>query len=164
MEKEKVYLDSTIPSYRVSELSDNAEVLIRQKITIDWWEKKRQNYVLYISDVVLEEIEEGDPVYAQKRLALVKEAFLLRPKPEIEETTRKYMEYFNFSEKLYRDMSHVAFSVHHGMNYLLTWNFKHLANGHIREQLYRLNELLGFRTPQIVTPEELQNYIEGEEL
>jgi hypothetical protein len=159
MEKEKVYLDSTIPSYRVSELSDNALVLIRQKITIDWWENQRHNYKLYISDVVLEEIEEGDLINSKKRLDLVKDAFLLKPKPEIEVTTRKYMDFFNFPEKLYRDMSHVAFSVHYGINFLLTWNFTHLANGHIREQLYRLNERLGLQTPQIVTPEELMESI-----
>ncbi len=155
MEKDKIYLDSSIPSYRVSELSENALVLIRQKITIDWWDNERQKYDLYISDVVLDEIERGDSVYVDKRLELVKGITNLPGTPEVEETALKYMEYFNLSDKLYRDMTHIAYAVHYKMDCLLTWNFSHLANLHMKAQLARLNQRLGFDMPQICTPEEL---------
>ena len=163
MEKEKVYLDSTIPSYRASELSENAVTLVRQKITIDWWDKNRGNYDLYISEVVLDEIKEGDTEEAKKRLELVGEASLLRNLPETEETAREYMKYFNLPDKLYRDMYHIACSTIYKMDCLLTWNFTHLANFHMRKQLERFNRKLGFETPQIVTPEELLDDKGGEE-
>lgn len=161
MEKEKVYLDSSIPSYRVSESSKDELILIRQKITIEWWDKNRENYDLYISDVVLDEIERGDLKYAEKRLELLKGITNLEGKPEVEETVLKYMEFFNLPEKLYRDMTHIAYAVHYEMDCLLTWNFTHLANLHMKTQLARLNERLGFRTPVICTPEELMENSEG---
>ena len=164
MEKEKVYLDSTIPSYRVSNLSVNAIVLIRQKITIDWWDNKSQYYELYISDVVLDEIERGDQLYVKKRLELVKGLKILAGKPEVEEITIKYMDFFNLPEKLYRDMTHIAYSVHYRMDCLLTWNFSHLANLHMRTQLARVNERLGFKTPQICSPEELMENNTGDKI
>ena len=60
MEKEKVYLDSTIPSYIVSQLSRDFITLYRQEMSIMWWEKERKSYDLYISEVVLDEIKAGD--------------------------------------------------------------------------------------------------------
>jgi hypothetical protein len=72
-----------------------------------------------------------------------------------------YMNYFNFADKIYRDMLHVAISVYFDINYLLTWNFSHLANGHIREQLYLFNERRKLKMPQIVTPEELMENLKG---
>ncbi len=158
MEKEKVYLDSTIPSYIVSQLSRDFITLYRQEMSIMWWEKERKSYDLYISEVVLDEIKAGDLFYSQKRLELVRNLKVLEYKPEIKETAWKYMEYFNFSEKLFGDMYHIAYSVHYKMGCLLTWNFSHLANAQIRVRLEKYNEKLGFATPQIVTPEELREF------
>jgi hypothetical protein len=155
MGKEKVYLDSTIPSYHVSKPSRDKVILIHQELTKLWWENERENYELYISEVVIEEILNGDPVYAHKRRKLLEDVNLLDPLPEIEKTALRYMEYFNFPEKLFRDMYHIAFSVHYKMDCLLTWNFTHLANLHMRKQLARFNERQGLLTPEICTPEEL---------
>ena len=164
MEKEKVYLDSTIPSYRVGKPSHDLIILAHQEITIEWWDKERKNFDLYGSFVLLDEIKDGNRILASKRLDLVKELNILDNKPEIEETVRKYMEYFNFSDKLFRDMYHVAFAVHYEINYLLTWNFTHLANIDMENQLIRFNRKLGYEMPRILTPEQLRKMKIGSKL
>jgi hypothetical protein len=164
MEKEKVYLDSTIPSYYVSEPSRDIYILAHQGLTKEWWNKNKDDFEIYISDVVLEEIRGGNPQYARKREELVEGATVLLLDEEMRGLAQDYMRYFNFSDRLYRDMLHVAVSVCFEMNYLLTWNFTHLANGHIREQLFLFNERLGRKMPQIVTPEELMENTRGSEL
>ncbi len=156
MEKEKVYLDSTIPSYKVGSISRDLIIAARQELTAEWWETDRNDFDLYISEVVIEEIRGGDQEEALKCRYLLEGITVLAPKPEIEETTRKYMEFFNFSEKLYRDMSHVAFAVLYEMDYLLTWNFTHLANVDMENQLIKLNRKLGYEMPKICTPEQLR--------
>ena len=53
------------------------------------------------------------------------------------------------------DVLHIAFAVGFGMDYLLTWNCAHIANGEVVRRLLQVNETLGKPTPVIVTPEEL---------
>jgi hypothetical protein len=53
------------------------------------------------------------------------------------------------------DLFHLTISVGNGMDYIVTWNFKHIANAFIREKLYEVNCRLSLRTPTICTPEEL---------
>ncbi len=156
MEKEKVYLDSTIPSYIVSQLSRDLITLSRQEISIMWWEKERKSYELHISEVVIDEIKGGDQLYAKKRLDLVRGLNILEYKPEIKDLARQYMEHFDFPEKLYMDMYHIAYSVHYEMDALLTWNFTHLANAYVQKRLKNLNKELGLVTPLICTPQELR--------
>jgi predicted nucleic acid-binding protein len=156
MEKEKVYLDSTIPSYATGKPSRDLIVAARQEVTTEWWENERKHFELYGSFVLMEEIEDGYRELAEKRLELVKEITILDNKPEIEEMARKYMSHFKFPEKLFRDMYHVAFAVYYEMDYLLTWNFTHLANVDIEKQLERFNQKLGHEMPRISTPEEVR--------
>lgn len=162
MEKEKVYLDSTIPSYKVGNISRDLIIAARQELTAEWWETDRKDFDLFVSEIVIEEIRDGDPEEAGKRLDLIKDIPFLVNKPDIEALTNKYMEFFNLSDKLFRDMYHVAFAVYYEMDYLLTWNFTHLANAHIEKQLERFNLKLGFEMPKICTPEQLKNIKFGE--
>jgi hypothetical protein len=57
--------------------------------------------------------------------------------------------------KAWADAHHIAIASVQGIDYLLTWNFKHLANAHMAMRVVRLCEEAGFRCPKICTPEEL---------
>jgi predicted nucleic acid-binding protein len=153
--KEKVYLDSTIPSYIIANPSRDIILLGRQEVTRDWWETKRDLYELFISEIVLMEIEAGDPVYASKREELLQKIPLLENCEEIEKLAGEYMKHFNLPEKLFRDMYHIAFAVYYKMDFLMTWNFAHLANAHVKTQLRRYNQGKELDTPEICSPEEL---------
>jgi hypothetical protein len=157
-----VYIETTIPSYLAGNKTNDIIILGHRQITLEWWRDKRKDYNLFISDVVVEEISAGNPVFSGKRLDSLKGIPILAYNTRIESMASKYMEHFAFPEKLLRDVFHIAYCVHYEIDFLLTWNCKHLANAHIKLELARLNRKLGFNTPEICTPEELLDFHKGE--
>ena len=155
--KKKVYIETTIPSYLVSKPSEDIFTLTHQMITKKWWYKYRIYYDLYISEVVIQEIKEGNQIYANKRLEIVNDLPRLDYEDEIEKIAEYYLRSFNYSTKLLRDIYHLSFAVFHQMDYLLTWNCSHLANAKVRQYLLKLNVSKGLKTPDLCTPEELMN-------
>jgi rRNA-processing protein FCF1 len=155
--KKKVYLETTIPSYITSKPNRDIIVLARQEITREWWENYKAEYQLFVSQTVIDEISGGDEHYAKSRIELIKSIAFLQADKNIEDLALKYFSYFNFPEKAIRDAAHLAYAVFYQMDYLLTWNCKHLANGKIREGLHKFNMQSGFTTPEICTPEELMS-------
>ena len=153
--KEKVYLDTTIPSYIIAKPSRDIILLSHQELTKEWWKESKDNYELFISDIVVIEVEEGDKDYAKKRRDLLSGITVLENNSEIEVLVKQYMNHFHFPDKLYRDMYHVAFAVYYNIDFLLTWNFTHLNNAHFKVQLHRFNQKIGYNIPEICSPEEL---------
>ena len=57
--------------------------------------------------------------------------------------------------KASEDALHIALATVHGMDYLLTWNCKHIANAEMRNSVAAACRLRGYEAPVICTPEEL---------
>jgi hypothetical protein len=53
------------------------------------------------------------------------------------------------------DAFHIAIACAHGVDYLLTWNCKHIANAAMRGTIEAICRSEGFTAPVICTPEEL---------
>jgi len=155
----KIYLETTIPSYLVAKPSRDIVLLSHQELTKEWWENHRKDFKLFISQIVINEIRAGDKILSSKRLKLVKGIPSLEINKEIEDLAMKYFKYFNFPERAIRDAFHIAFSVFHKIDFLLTWNCAHLANPYTRSELADYNNKIGYRTPDICTPEELMGGI-----
>ena len=153
--KPTLYLETTIPSYLTARISRDIIVIAHQELTIQWWEKERGRFDIFISEVVLEEARLGDPEAATKRLDLLKELPLLEATDETEEVAFFYMKELSLPKTAIRDAAHLAFASVHNMDYLLTWNCTHIANGEIRKNLFRINGVRGIPTPIICTPDEL---------
>ncbi len=62
------------------------------------------------------------------------------------------------TSQLRADAEHVATATVHGVDYLLTWNCKHIANAQTLPGVYRLLTNRGYSPPLIVTPEEFSEY------
>lgn len=58
------------------------------------------------------------------------------------------------------DAVHIAVASVHEMNYIVTWNFKHIANPYTRDRLRAVVADAGFRLPVMCSPEELIQYDE----
>lgn len=108
--------------------------------------------------MVINEISLGDRDLAQKRNNLVKLIPVLQFNEDINRLADLYFKKFKFSQKALGDAVHIAFAVYYEMDFLLTWNCAHLANANIRSQLADYNIEIGYKTPDICTPEELQKY------
>ena len=151
----RVYIETTIPSYLTSWPSPQVVHAGHQISTHDWWDNHHQNYELYTSLVTQQEAASGDPLAAQRRLDSLLGISLLEITPECEAIASAILASGLLPAKADRDALHIAVATFHRMNILLTWNIRHIANAHVREDLRVLIEAQGYTLPTICTPEEL---------
>src|ERR1700730_5114046 len=74
-----------LPSYLTSRPSRDLIIAGHQEITREWWEKRRDTFQLYISQLVVDEASAGDPVAARGRLTALEDLPLLDVTPEVME-------------------------------------------------------------------------------
>ena len=153
--KKTVYIESSVISYLTARPSRDLVVAAYQQITKDWWGSELSKYHCFISDFVVEEISRGDKTAAADRIEACKPFQKLALNPTVLDLVKEYKNILGVPKKAYLDLYHLAISVGNGMDYVLSWNFKHIANAFIRERLYLINGSLSLRTPTICTPEEL---------
>ncbi len=150
--KEKVYLDSTIPSYYFDQRESLAAFT---EVTKKWWSEMSGMYDVFISDAVLQELNCGN--YPRKRdiMEFVSHIPLLPPISELEPIADFYIANRVMPKSLIGDALHLAYASYYGIRYLLTWNCNHLANANKRKHIRIINGRLGLSTPEIITPLEL---------
>lgn len=154
-EKPTLYLESTIPGYLAAPPSRDLIVAAHQQVTHAWWETARPKYEIYISEAVIAEVRSGEPETAAERLTLIESLQILALTERVEQTVRAYQEGLGLGRDAWLDIVHLAFASANRLDYLLTWNFKHLANGHVIKRLQGVNRELGLETPLVLTPEAL---------
>ncbi len=148
-----VYVDSSVPSYLVANPSRDLIVAARQQLTHDWWNDLGPQFELFVSPFVLREIEDGDPAYSGLRLNSIVGLDVLPNVVEVDDLSMEYAARLGLTGRAVVDVPHFAFAVHYEMDYLLTWNMKHLANVRVLRRLRTLNEEFGLQTPIVCTPE-----------
>jgi hypothetical protein len=158
-----VYLETTIPSYLAAKPSRDLVSAAHQQITHEWWETAQERFEMYVSEAVLSELRAGDPQIAAKRLDLVRSFRVLSYSSDVETLVHLYASRLGLAGAGVIDVPHFAFAVAYGMDYLVTWNCRHIANGEVIKRLTLLNRDLGRHTPIIVTPEELLVAYPGKE-
>ena len=151
----RVYIETTIPSYLAARPSRDLLQAARQQITHTWWSNERENYDLCISEIVLEEVISGDADAAQKRLAFLHDLPLLDLTEAVSYTVKAIMSSNLLPAEATRDAIHIAVSSVHGIDILLTWNCKHIANAAIMKELRTVVANCGYELPILCTPEEL---------
>jgi len=159
-----VYLETTIPSYLAAQPSRDLIVAAHQQITHEWWREARQRFEVYISEAVIAEIRAGDPDAAARRLAVVAGLPILALNEDVRGLVHAYDQRLRFGARARADLPHMAFAVGYAMDYLVTWNCAHLANGEVIRRLREVNVEWQRHTPIIVTPEELLESPEEEEV
>lgn len=150
-----VYLESTIISYMAAKPSRDLIVAAHQQITTEWWETIKPKVVCFISPFVIQEISAGDQIVAQKRIELIKDLSVLEVNPEIQKLAELYFDKLDIPEKSRLDAFHLAVSVWHEIDYLISWNCRHIVSGRIKNMLEKINREQNYPTPALCTPEEL---------
>ncbi len=151
----RVYLETTVVSYLTAEPSRDLIQAAHQQITREWWAKRRHDLDLFISQVVLNEASEGDPGAARRRLETLRGLPILDLTEEVTALGEALVAEGPLPEKAADDGFHLAFATVHDMDYLVTWNCKHLANAEMLRQIERLLDEKGYEIPRVCTPEEL---------
>jgi predicted nucleic acid-binding protein len=159
--KPNVYIETSVISYYTARPSRDLIVAGHQQITQEWWNRQLPRVHPHISAVVLEEISQRDEEAAQSRLKVVEGFPSLAITPDVVELAEVYFDALSLPDKARLDALHLALGVHHGMEYLLSWNFTHIAGARPRAVIETVNYRMGIVTPVICTPEEL---LEGDTL
>lgn len=126
-----------------------------QQVTRDWWEKRRGDFQIHISQLVLDEAGSGDPVAARERLRVLQPFPLLDITPDVIELTSGILDSGNIPRRAATDAAHVAIAAVHGMDFLVAWNCVHIANAVIVKALASICREHGCECPVICTLEEL---------
>ncbi|MFA7235735.1 MAG: type II toxin-antitoxin system VapC family toxin [Phycisphaeraceae bacterium] len=155
MTKPLIYVETTVISYYTSRPSRDVVVAGHQAVTNEWWERVLPSFTPMISAVVLDEIGDGDADAATKRLAVVTGWEVVELTEEAGTLAEEYFRAIELPEAARADSLHLALATWHGLDYLVTWNCRHIAGARVRQVTQAINERHGLATPSICTPEEL---------
>lgn len=153
--KPKVYIETTVVSYLTARRSRDLIVAAHQEITQEWWQRRRGEFELYCSQLVIQEASGGHKEAAQRRLQVLQPFSILEINDVAKELARHVAKAAAIPRKATEDALHIALATVHGMDYLLTWNCKHIANAEIQRSVTLICHLRGYEPPVICTPEEL---------
>lgn len=154
--KPRVYVEASVIGYLTNRPALDVITAGHQATTLQWWDKQRANYEFVVSQFVLDEASAGDPVAAAKRIASLEGIARLDTKrPEIEVLALALLTSRALPQKAFVDALHIAVSSVAAVDILLTWNFKHIANGAMMNQIERVCSDSGFECPRLLTPLQL---------
>jgi predicted nucleic acid-binding protein len=134
--KTSVYLETTIISYLTAWPSRDLLVASCQQVTRQWWEESRSEHQLYVSRIVLDEIRSGDSQASQERLAVIEAIPTLEVTKEVVQLAQVLLQQC-IPAKAANDTLHISIAANNGIDYLLTWNCRHIANPRLRRDIHR---------------------------
>lgn len=150
-----VYIETSVVSYLRQKPTKEVVAAAHQLLTHQWWDNERMKYELVVSQYVIDEASAGDPTLAADRLSVLADIPRLPSDPEIDRIADEIMSRAILPSHAAVDALHIASVAHHRIQYLLTWNCKHIANAKILPRVYQVLTDLGVPHPIICTPEEL---------
>lgn len=152
---ETVYIETSILGYLTARPSRDLVVAANIEITREWWDTRRSAFQLYSSQAVVKETSQGDTEIASQRLEIIRNLALLDLNQSVLDLAEQFLERSSLPAKADVDAIHIAAATVHGMDYLLTWNCKHIANAQIQRKLAEISLDLGYELPILCTPYEL---------
>ena len=150
-----VYVETSVISYLVSLPSRDLRVAAWQQITTQWWEQEKSKYELFTSELVLTEAAAGDPSAAQKRIDKLNGIPCLNVSDEAKALAARLITDGGMPAHAAADALHVATASVHAIDYLLTWNCRHIDNATTKPVVRSICAVAGYACPEICTPLEL---------
>lgn len=155
MTKPSVYVETSIVSYLTARPSRDLIIAAQQTITRDWWRGATERFVLVASELVFTEAAAGDSEAARARLTALEVVTRLETTEDATALTRRLLELGAFPPAAAADAAHVGIAATNRVDYLLTWNLRHIANAAVRPRIERACRKAGHEPPVICTPIEL---------
>lgn len=150
-----VYLETTVIGHIAGRLHPTASVLARQQTTREWWITAHDRYRLLISDLVIAECGDGDSVAAHERLEVLSGIDVLQTTDAAKILARLLIAAHAVPKTEPRDALHIALAATQGIDYLVTWNFKHIMNASTQHLIDDVCRDAGIVPATICTPEQL---------
>ena len=153
--KPKVYVETSVISYLTARPSRDIIVIANQQATQEWWHERSEQFDLFASQLVVQEAFFGDADAIARRQETLSRCTLLDVTQDAVLLAEKLIEQGAINKKAVEDALHVAVAAVNGIDFLITWNFKHIANAAIRANIELVCRLNGYEPPVICSPLEL---------
>ena len=150
-----VYIESSVISYLTARPSRDLVIAGHQAVTAEWWNERRLRYDVYISPLVVEEVSAGDASAAEERLRVIADIPSVTIAAEAESLASALLISNAVPANSARDALHVAIAATQGIDYLITWNFRHINNASTRTMVINVVSDFGLVCPVLCSPEEL---------
>ncbi len=149
-----VYIETSVVSYLTARPSRDLVRAAHQAVTQQWWEG-RHRFLLVAADPVVQEAAAGDPAAAERRLAALEGVRLLELSDAALDLASRLIAYGGLPPRAGVDATHIAIATVHGVDFLLTWNCRHIANAVTRPRIEQLCRDAGYTPATICTPDQL---------
>ena len=156
MSKKKVYVETTVISDATALPSKDLVLAGRQFVSREWLESAAARYELYSSFLVRKESLKGDKNAAERRMAALSGMMELQADERAQLLATRLIEGKAVPLEYPDDALHIAIAALNKMDYLVSWNYKHIANAHTIPMVKKICEDNGFKCPEICTPQMLQ--------
>ena len=153
--KPRVYVETSVVSYLTARPARDIVIAGRQQSTRDWWAGATERFELVISELVREEAAVGDRGAAQSRLAIISPLPVIGATLEVARLARVLVDTKAVPERAAQDAVHIAIAAVHRVPFLVTWNFRHIANAAARPRIEAVCRDGGIDPPLLCTPEQL---------
>ena len=150
-----VYVETSVVSYLAARPTSDLITQARQRLTHAWWAGRRAAFELVTAQPVLTEAAAGDAAAAARRLGYLAGLELLDVNAEAVALAATLERLTRLPAKAAADALHIALATVHGVDYLLTWNMRHIANAELRPTIEAACRRAGYAPPVIATPDEL---------
>ncbi len=151
--KSSIYIETSVISYYTAKPSDNIRISGHQLATYEFWEMLPQ-FEVFISDTVIEESSRGDEIKVQERLFAIHTFVVLETDNKTQELAERLIRDEAVPAKCPEDALHIAVAATHGIDFILTWNFKHINNPFMMKRITGVVTKAGYSMPVICSPEE----------
>lgn len=155
---QKINIETSVISYYVSPRSENIRIAGHQISTLNLW-SELTNYRVFVSDTVVEEISKGNDNQIKLRLEAIKNFQILEIDTKTKELAKILLLEKVIPEKCPEDALHIAVAAVNNMDFIITWNFKHINNPFMKNEIRTVINKRELKCPIICSPEEI---LEGE--
>ena len=157
---DSVYIDTLVVSYLTARPTRDMVTAVRQVETIEWWTTQSPYFELFSSDVTIDEAGEGDEDAANRRTEVLREMTVILPlTQEASSLADALLAGGAIPERAVKDARHVAVAAVNNVDYILTWNFTHMANTITIPVISEICEQQGYNSPIITTPSQLKGVL-----
>lgn len=154
MKKPTIYFDTNVISLLHYDGRD-LNALSKRMATLDWWESESRHFDLWSSLVTENELADGVFRHQEASLRFVRR---LKYVPVVAESRRLALAFMDANvipaNKL-GDALQLALACVHNLDYLLTWNYSHLANVVTQDRGAKIVSKWGLRMPILVSPDSI---------
>ena len=161
--KPRVYIEPTVVSHLVARPSNDPILASWQRASLRLWKDYADKFEFVISSIVRAEIQKGNPTAAQQRLEVVSHLTVLEISPEMDILVQKLIDSSAVPRNSRPDAQHIAIATGHSVEYLVSWNYKHIVNENKREHINHVCREAGFQPITNCTPIELMEDIQMKE-